>query len=195
MEGMKYRALALGLMALILLGAAPLAKADAFSFVLATDPVGCSFTANCTGLFEGTGTFFTAPLAPSSSFPGSSVYQVTSVVGQLDGFSMSLTPGNGAIWQPNPSQTAYGIFPFFPIQFTAAGMTWNLIPDSLFPPGNDSILYNTGGTFFNDVSVKVTTASVPEPSELALGGLCLVSLMGLIVIKSRRTMQLAARER
>ena len=162
----------------VLLAARTTARADAFTFSFSTDPVGCSFTGNCVGTVSASGTFFTGPLSPSTGLPGASVYPVTSIVGEMNGFSMNLiTPTNGAIWQPNPGQMAFGIFPFFPIQFTANGTVWNLIPDSPFPPGTDSVLFNSSGTIFNDVSLTVSPASVPEPPAIAFVGLCVISLL------------------
>lgn len=65
------------------------------------------------------------------------------------------------------------------MQFTADGIQWNLIPDSLFPPGTDSLLTNAGGTIFNDVTLTITpSVSVPEPSTLAFVGLSLIGLLG-----------------
>lgn len=113
---MKTQFRAVGLVVvtvIILLSAAKRARADAFSFTFATDPVGCSFTGNCSGVINASGTFTTGPLSPISGFPGTLVYPVTSIAGQMNGFAMSLIAGsNGAIWQPTPGQAVFGLFPF-----------------------------------------------------------------------------------
>ena len=186
---MKTQFRAVGLVVvtvIILLSAAKRARADAFSFTFATDPVGCSFTGNCSGVINASGTFTTGPLSPISGFPGTLVYPVTSIAGQMNGFAMSLIAGsNGAIWQPTPGQAVFGLFPFFPIQFTANGAQWNLIPDSLFPPGTDSLLSNSGGTVFNDVTLKITPVSMPEPSTLAFVCVSALGLVGLSLLRTQ----------
>lgn len=89
------------------------AHADAFTFSFATDPVGCGFTGNCTGVVDASGTFTTAPLGATTGFPGTSTYAITSISGTFDGSAMTLVAGNtGAVWQPNPGQATYGLFPF-----------------------------------------------------------------------------------
>jgi len=162
------------------------AHADTFSFTFATDPVGCSFTGNCSGVVDASGTFTTAPLSSTPGFSGTLTYSITSIAGQLNGAAMSLIPGSaGAIWQPTPGQAVYGLFPFFPLQFTASGTQWNLIPDSLFPPGTDSLLSNSSGTVFNDVSLKITPVSMPEPSTLAFVGVSALGLGALALFKAQ----------
>ena len=158
---------------------APKAYADAFSFSFATDPVGCASTGNCSGVVDASGTFTTAPLGATPGFAGTLTYAITSITGQMNGSAMTLLAGStGAVWQPNPGQAALGLFPFFPVQFSANGTQWNLIPDSLFPPGTDSLLSSSNGTF-NDVSLTITPMSVPEPSTLAFIALSLLGFIGI----------------
>jgi hypothetical protein len=176
--------LALAIFALV--SVAPKAYADAFSFTFATDPVGCASTGNCSGIVDATGTFTTAALGATPGFSGTQTYAITSITGAMNGGAMTLLAGNtGAVWQPNPGQAVYGLFPFFPVQFSANGTQWNLIPDSLFPPGTDSLLTNSSGTIFNDVSLTITPMSVPEPSTLAFIALSLLGFFGISRLKTQ----------